>query len=82
MDGPTVGRFQVPAQRADHADGERLVQTERIAQCQDLLPHCEIAGASQGEGRELLPGRIDLEHRQVLARCQTDDPCTPLRLVR
>ena len=56
-----------------------MVQTKRIADDEHGLPHLEVGGPPQGDGRKLLLGGVDLEHCQIfVGRCAHD--CRSIRL--
>src|SRR5262245_58596180 len=56
------------AEGGHDAGRERLVQTEGIADCEDLLPDLKVPARAQGNGPQILARRADAQDRQVVLR--------------
>ncbi len=73
FDGQFSERHDSPAQRADDAGGERLIEPERIADGHHRLADLQVIARAQWNGAELGSGKVDLEDGQVLVGCGADE---------
>src|SRR5581483_4412411 len=64
---------------ADDADGDRLIEPERIADGNGPFPHAESVGVAE-RGDTQLPIRVELDDRQVGLRVGADDASAHLLL--
>ena len=70
-----------PAQGADDALGDRVVEAEGIADGDDLLPDLEVARRADDDGRQAAERSFELEDGDVLGRVAADERRLDLPLV-
>src|SRR3989475_6138756 len=76
-----IRRPELAPERAHDADGERVVEPERVADGEDALADEERARHARRERHELLLWRLDPEDREVLLGSDADDLRLPVGLV-
>ena len=57
--------FNGAVERADDAGGQRAFKAERVADGQHLLPHHQVVGIAQAQGRQLAPASILISARSL-----------------
>ena len=80
-DGHAAGAGDFPAQGADDALGHGIVEAERIADGDRLLPDDEITGCARDDRGELGHVAVEPEHGDVLGFVLADEPGRALLLV-
>jgi len=78
----TVLAFDRAVQRRNDARGQRPVQTERIADRENLLSHAQIVTGPDCNGHRLILGHANLQHRDVVGEAGADQRCLVVATVR
>src|SRR5215475_15459764 len=71
---PRTGR-QAPMQRADHAEGERLVKSERITDREGKLADFEVGGGPNSDWLRYCLKIAQADHGEIIVRRGTNDIC-------
>jgi hypothetical protein len=76
-DGHAAGRLNLASEGGDDAGGQRLVETERIADREHRLADLEVSGIADHDGRQKVGWSVDMEYGKVLFPRETDQLCLP-----
>ena len=73
FDVSAIGGGKRSTQRRDDADGERLVEAERIADGENLLADLKIVTRADRDRAKLAGARVDAQDGQVVVRGDADE---------